>query len=79
VKPLKETSQKQSAIQERVYRLCAQVPTGFFTTYQAIAKNIDTSPRLVGQALKVNPFPSEVVPCHRVISTNFFIGGFRGQ
>ena len=38
-----------------------------------------TSPRAVGQALRNNPFTPEVVPCHRVIESNFFIGGYRGQ
>jgi methylated-DNA-[protein]-cysteine S-methyltransferase len=62
-----------------VYKLCSQVPSGYFTTYKSIANFIGISPRLVGQILKKNICPSEVVPCHRVIASNFFIGGFRGE
>ena len=36
------------------------------------------SSRAVGQALRVNPFSPEV-PCHRVIRSDFTIGGFSGQ
>jgi len=42
-----------------------------------IANFVKTSPRLVGQALKKNQLLS--IPCHRVIASNFFIGGFRGE
>jgi len=36
---------------------------------------LNTSPRAVGQALKVNPLPL-IIPCHRVITTNGAIGGY---
>ncbi|CAG8571665.1 16_t:CDS:2 [Ambispora gerdemannii] len=38
-----------------------------------------TSPRAVGGALRVNPFAPFPVPCHRVISSKYFIGGFDGE
>lgn len=33
---------------------------------------------LVGGALRVNPF-APYVPCHRVVASNLYIGGFFGQ
>lgn len=32
----------------------------------------------VGNALRNNPF-APYIPCHRVIASNFFIGGFFGE
>ncbi len=36
------------------------------------------SVKLIGQALKRNPFAPDV-PCHRVIASNGDIGGFHGE
>ncbi len=47
---------------------------GETVTYGDIAKELRTSPRAVGQALKANPAPV-VIPCHRVVSKNG-IGGY---
>jgi methylated-DNA-[protein]-cysteine S-methyltransferase len=33
---------------------------------------------IVGSALRNNPF-APLVPCHRVVASNFFIGGFCGE
>lgn len=62
-----------------VYKCCSQIPIGCVSTYKHIANFLQISPRVVGQILKNNPYLSEKVPCHRVIATNFFIGGFRGE
>ena len=64
--------------QKKVYQLLKKVPKGKITTYSAIAKKLKSSPRAVGQALKVNPFAPKV-PCHRVINSDGSIGGFRGR
>ena len=64
--------------QRRVYAIVKKVPEGKTTSYKAIADKLKTSPRAVGQALKVNPF-SPVVPCHRVIHADGRIGGFSGS
>lgn len=66
-------------IWHRVYDLCSQIPFGFVSNYKEISSLLLISPRVVGQALKNNPYDSNKVPCHRVISSNYFIGGFRGQ
>jgi methylated-DNA-[protein]-cysteine S-methyltransferase len=66
---------------DKVYNLCSQIPSGFVSNYKEISSLLEISPRVVGQALKNNPYDlsSNKVPCHRVISSNYFIGGFRGQ
>lgn len=64
--------------QELVYGVVREVPEGRVTTYKVVAGLVGCgSPRAVGQALRVNPYAPEV-PCHRVISSNLRIGGFRG-
>jgi methylated-DNA-[protein]-cysteine S-methyltransferase len=67
-----------TAFQKKVYEIVKKVPKGKVTTYKAIAKKLNTSPRAVGQALKRNPF-APIVPCHRVIKSNGEIGGFSGN
>ncbi|KZF23595.1 DNA binding methylated-DNA--cysteine S-methyltransferase [Xylona heveae TC161] len=64
--------------QERVYTLLSQIPSGKVSSYAALAKALDSSPRAVGGALRRNPFAPEV-PCHRCIASTGFIGGFQGD
>ncbi|KAG9775995.1 hypothetical protein KCU88_g5000, partial [Aureobasidium melanogenum] len=64
--------------QEKVYSLVLLIPPGQVTTYAAIAKALNTSPRAVGGALRCNPF-WPTVPCHRVIASDGSLGGFFGQ
>ena len=68
-----------SSFSQRVYNLCSQIPKGKISTYKHIAQFLSASPRAVGQVLKNNPYLSTIVPCHRVIATNYFIGGFHGE
>lgn len=71
-------------ITEKIYYAVSQIPSGKVTTYGAIAKAINTSPRIVGNALHKNPDPSRI-PCHRVVNRrgelaqNFAFGGCDGQ
>lgn len=58
-------------------RLLCQIPSGQFTTYKELARQLKSSPRAVGQALKRNPLPV-VVPCHRVVCSDFSLGGYCG-
>ncbi len=69
---------KVTSFQKKVYSLTKQVPRGKVTTYGAIARKLNSSPRAVGQALRVNPF-APVVPCHRVVKSDGSIGGFGGE
>ncbi|KAF9558390.1 DNA binding methylated-DNA--cysteine S-methyltransferase [Agrocybe pediades] len=61
-----------------VYDFVTTIPHGKVTTYKEISQAIGGSPRSVGSALRNNPF-SPKVPCHRVIASNLFLGGFFGE
>ncbi|KAG9308724.1 methylated-DNA--cysteine S-met [Chiua virens] len=62
-----------------VYDFACTISRGRVTAYSARCKAIGRgSPRSVGSALRRNPF-SPFVPCHRVIASNLYIGGFWGE
>ncbi|KDQ08974.1 hypothetical protein BOTBODRAFT_37501 [Botryobasidium botryosum FD-172 SS1] len=62
-----------------VYDFVRAIPVGKVTTYKVICDSLGQgSPRSVGTALRTNPF-APFVPCHRIIASNHFIGGFRGE
>ena len=67
-----------SEFTERVYAECEKIPKGKLATYASIARNLKSSPRAVGQALKRNIYAPKV-PCHRVVSSDGKIGGFMGK
>lgn len=68
-----------TSFQKKVYEfLTKNVPAGRVTTYGAIAKALNSSPRAVGQALRCNPYAPKV-PCHRVVASDGSIGGFNGK
>jgi len=58
----------------QIYRAVRKIPYGSTATYGAIAQEIATSPRVVGQAMARNATPL-VIPCHRVVAAEG-IGGF---
>ncbi len=60
--------------QLRVWRALSHIPTGQPTTYGALAKQLGTAARAVGQACGSNPLPI-LIPCHRVVAANG-LGGF---
>jgi methylated-DNA-[protein]-cysteine S-methyltransferase len=60
--------------QKRVWAEISAIPTGRVRQYQAIARDLGSVARAVGQACGANPLPI-VVPCHRVVSAAG-IGGF---
>ncbi|EDR02409.1 uncharacterized protein LACBIDRAFT_253981, partial [Laccaria bicolor S238N-H82] len=61
-----------------VYDYTLSVPCGRVTTYKDLSLAVGGSPRSVGNALRNNPF-APYVPCHRVIASNLYIGGFIGE
>ena len=64
--------------QRHVYQVVSQIPKGRVMTYQGLARAVGCrSYQAVGQALKRNPF-APAVPCHRVIKSDYTIGGFAG-
>lgn len=65
--------------QRKVYAAAKEIPRGRVTTYGLLARYIGCrSARAVGQALRCNPYAPEV-PCHRVIQSDFTLGGFSGS
>ena len=63
---------------QKVWKLAKKIPKGKVTTYKILAQKLNTKAyRLVGQALRCNPY-SPVVPCHRVVKSDGFIGGYKG-
>ncbi|SAL99525.1 hypothetical protein [Absidia glauca] len=73
-----KTNRKLTTFHYKVYDLVAKIPKGQVTTYKALSDALQSHPRAVGQALRINPFCPLPVPCHRVIMTNKAIGGFNG-
>jgi O-6-methylguanine DNA methyltransferase len=62
----------------RVLKAAAAIPIGYVTSYGNIAKTADTEPRAVGRIMATNPlYP--IVPCHRVIGTDFSLVGYGGR
>lgn len=69
-------STRGTPFQRRVWNAIAAIPRGRLRSYGAIASELDSAARAVGQACGANPFPL-VIPCHRVVSASG-IGGFAG-
>lgn len=60
--------------QLRVWHALMAIPAGQPTTYGALAKQLGTAARAVGQACGANPLPI-LIPCHRVLAAKG-LGGF---
>ncbi|KAG0214253.1 hypothetical protein BGX33_002275 [Mortierella sp. NVP41] len=75
----RHTGRKVTPFQFQVYDLCAQIPKGQISTYKRLSDALQSSPRAVGQALKINPYAPLPIPCHRVLDSKLFVGGFMGQ
>ena len=64
------------AFDEQCYELLKQIPKGKITTYQEIAKALNTRAwRAVGSAMAKNQ-KLFVVPCHRVVRSDGSIGQY---
>ncbi|KAK7023510.1 hypothetical protein VNI00_016728 [Paramarasmius palmivorus] len=61
-----------------VYDFTKTIPRGKVTTYKEVCRAVGGSPRSVGNALRNNPFAPHI-PCHRVIASNLFAGGYCGE
>jgi len=66
-----------SEYMQRVLRATAQIPAGYVASYGAVAKATGGSPRTVGRVMASNPFPL-LIPCHRVVASDFSLGGYGG-
>ena len=68
-----------TSFESRVYSALKEIPRGKVVTYTALANHLNCgSAQAVGQALKRNPL-APAVPCHRVIRTDGFLGGYSGK
>jgi methylated-DNA-[protein]-cysteine S-methyltransferase len=65
--------------QRRVLLETMRIPRGRVTSYGALAEAIRApgAARAVGSALANNPFPL-IVPCHRVVKADGYVGQFGG-
>lgn len=61
----------------RVIEATLLIPIGYVTSYEAIAKAVGGSARAVGNFMARNPFVP-LVPCHRVVCSDFSLGGYGG-
>ncbi len=66
-----------TAFQRRVWDLIAHIPAGLTRTYGALAAEMGSGARAVGNACRANPCPL-VIPCHRVVAAQG-LGGFAGD
>ena len=61
---------------KKCYELISQIPKGKISTYKQIATILNTKAyRAVGNAMADNQ-KQIIVPCHRVIKNDGFIGGY---
>lgn len=68
-----------SNFQKKVYDALLLIPKGYVITYKILAEYLGIkSAQAIGQALKRNPFAPKI-PCHRVIKSDFSIGGYKGS
>jgi len=68
-----------TTFQQKVLKATQEIPKGKVTTYKLLCEHIKSgSPLSVGSALKKNP-SVETFFCHRVIPSNFKIGGYFGK
>lgn len=63
-----------------VWKEIKKIPKGKVRTYKEIAIAISRpkASRAVANACGKNPFPLKI-PCHRVIGSNGYIGGYSGE
>lgn len=64
-------------LQQKIWRLVQKIPCGKVTTYGELAKKVKTSPRVIGNACRLNPIPI-IIPCHRVVAATG-LGGYCGK
>ena len=62
---------------ERVWAVVRRVPPGRVITYGEVARRVGGSARAVGQVMRHNT-DAPRLPCHRVVGSNGWIGGYAG-
>jgi len=66
-----------SSYARRVVKTVSLVPVGYVTFYGCVAEIAGGAPRAVGRVMALNPTPL-IVPCHRVVRSDFKLGGYGG-
>jgi O-6-methylguanine DNA methyltransferase len=61
----------------KILQTIRKVPAGYVTSYGEVAKAAGGGPRAVGQIMARNPF-APICPCHRVVRSDFTLGGYAG-
>jgi len=66
--------------QLKIWNYLKKIPRGKVKTYSQVAKAIGNplAVRAVANAIGKNPYPIKI-PCHRVIRSNGFLGGYSGK
>jgi O-6-methylguanine DNA methyltransferase len=62
---------------QKVLKATLRIPLGYVASYGTIADAVGGSPRAVGNVMASNPF-APIVPCHRVVKSDFSLGGYGG-
>jgi methylated-DNA-[protein]-cysteine S-methyltransferase len=75
--PSVEVAVAGTEFRQRVWRALRDIPPGQVVTYGALARQLRSSARAVGNACRHNPVPI-LVPCHRVVAAAG-PGGFAGD
>jgi methylated-DNA-[protein]-cysteine S-methyltransferase len=70
-------TERLSPFQSRVLEVTRLIPVGYVASYGALSEAAGGSPRAVGGVMAANPF-APIVPCHRVVRSDFTLGGYGG-
>jgi O-6-methylguanine DNA methyltransferase len=62
---------------KRVIEAVCLIPPGYVAFYGGVAQAAGGSPRAVGHVMASNPF-APLCPCHRVVRSDFTLGGYGG-
>ena len=62
---------------QKTLKATAKIPLGYLASYGSIAKVVGGGPRAVGNVMASNPF-APIIPCHRVVKSDFTLGGYGG-
>ncbi len=67
----------QTPFTRNVLEVCRLIPVGYVTSYGALSQAAGGSARAVGGVMASNPF-APIIPCHRVVRSDFTLGGYGG-
>ncbi|EFK96630.1 protein containing Methylated-DNA-[protein]-cysteine S-methyltransferase, DNA binding domain [sediment metagenome] len=66
-----------TSYQFKVWQELLKIPFGYTMTYKALALQIGSGARAIGNACKKNPYPL-IIPCHRIVAAHG-LGGYSGE